>query len=159
MRRARQHRHYRLDTNDPIDNLNHYAASIVLAVQDGQRSPDDTAFDVQIASAIKLTIGRAANIQVQFSEPDNQPINMTGWVLDSEMRAGPEDISTLYATFTIDRTDEATGGLVLQLVENDWLPAAVSGIAYIDVKRTVDGQPVSLFSDPLRVTLVDQPTG
>lgn len=157
-RRARQYRWYRLDTNDPIDDLNHYSASVVTAVFDAQRSPEDSVADVQIASGIKLTIGRAANIAVQFSEPDNQTIDLTGWVLNSQMRAGPSSTSTLYATFTLDRTDEATGRLVLQLADIDWLPAAVSGIAYIDVVRTVNAQPQSLFAEPLRVTLVEQPT-
>lgn len=158
MRRARQYRHYRLDTNDPIDNLNHYAAAVVLTVADDQRSPSDTLIDVQVAAGIRLTIDRVVEIAVQFNEPDNQPINLTGWVLDSDMRAGPSPTSTLYATFTIDRTDEVTGRLVLRLAALDWLPAAVSGIAYIDVMRTVDGQPTSLFAEPLRVHLVEQPT-
>jgi hypothetical protein len=78
-------------------------------------------------------------------------IDVSADTFTSEIRAEPDQESTLIATWTITKPNGGTDGeLVLTLDDAITKPIdATSG--YMDLKRITGGQPVAVFDKPLEV--------
>lgn len=82
-------------------------------------------------------------------------MDVSGDTITSEIRAEKSSESELLATWTVDfLTDGTDGNLVLTIDDSD-LDAIISNKGWMDMKRVSGGEPLPVFSNPLRVRFVE----
>ncbi len=103
--------------------------------------------------AATIDRGRVFAQQIDFDgDPD---LSADSW--SAQLRKSPDPDSDLYASFTVDTTDAATGSLVLRLtqVQTD---AIVADDGWYDLLRTTGSQPTTIFDRPLLAVIRDMPS-
>lgn len=78
-------------------------------------------------------------------------ISLVGSVCTSEIRAEPDQESTLIATWNVAVVGDGTSG-ELTLTMDDVITAQIQATSgYMDIKRVVGGEPMPVFDKPLEV--------
>lgn len=94
---------------------------------------------------LKVRKGRTEIVSVKIGQ------DISADTFASEIRAEPEQSSTLIATWAVSfLTDGTDGELILTL--DDVITAQITATSgYMDIKRVTGGEPVAVFDSPLEV--------
>ena len=83
----------------------------------------------------------------------NLGINVAGDVITSEIRAEPDQSSSLIATWDVAFVSDGSDGK-LRLMLDDLITSQIkANTGYMDLKRMNGGEPLAIFDEPLEVVL------
>ncbi len=78
--------------------------------------------------------------------------------LTSEIRAEKDKDSTLIATWAVSFLTDGTDGKLLLVMDNSNVANVLQTSGWTDIKRVTGGEPVPVFSKPVRVRFQDSVT-
>lgn len=78
--------------------------------------------------------------------------------IESEIRVGKSSESELIATWTVDFLTDGTDGKLVLTLDDSLLAGELPDVAYMDMKRISGGEPIGVFTDPIRVKFRDTVT-
>lgn len=82
-------------------------------------------------------------------------MDVSGDTITSEIRAEKSFESELLATWTVDFLTDGTDGVLVLTLDDSDLDSIVGNKGWMDMKRTSGGEPLPVFSNPLRVRFVE----
>lgn len=78
-------------------------------------------------------------------------INVAGETITSQIRKEKDVSSDLIAEWTVSFLNDGTDGEVILTLPHTIAGAVTASYGWMDLKRVSGGQPISVFSEPLRV--------
>jgi len=81
--------------------------------------------------------------------------DVSGDVITSEIRAGKSVDSDLIATWTVEFVNDGTDGLLTLTIDDSDLTDVTVHRGYMDMKRVSAGEPIGVFTQPIKVRFKD----
>lgn len=90
--------------------------------------------------------------------PVNLGFDVSADTFTSEIREGKTPTSTLIATWTVSFLTDGTDGALLLTLDDSEADAITQKVGYTDIKRVSGGEPLPVFSAPVKVLFQDTVT-
>lgn len=94
---------------------------------------------------IRVDRGRTTTIRVSTG------IDLSGDVLSSQIRVSEDPESTLLATWDVDFVSDGVDGELVLTLDNSQTSSIEVTNGYMDIKRLSNGEPLSVFDNPIPV--------
>jgi hypothetical protein len=95
----------------------------------------------------QLTVHKGRTVVV----PVKLPYDVSQDTITSEIRSEPDPTSQLLATWAVTFATDGTDGEIVLTLDDSVTSSVQKTVGYMDIKRVTDGEPVSVFNDPLEV--------
>lgn len=96
-------------------------------------------------SKVVVDIGRTIKLPVSLG------INVAGDAFTSQIRERADGTSTVIATWDVTFVTDGSDGELMLTLDDSVTTAITKSKGYMDIKRVTNGEPVSVFAEPLLV--------
>lgn len=108
-------------------------------------------------AAVTIRKGLTEDVVLWFVDVDNVAVDVSGDTFSSEIRETEDRTSDLIATFSVSHA-EAASGIITMTLDNSVTGAITHRSGWMDVVRTISGEPTPAIDGNIQVIFEEGPT-